>query len=126
MNTITDHSVAHVLHGAELTLTWRGWGQGSLVDDDCWAVCLAGAVIVATAGSIDPWCNASLSDDDEALIDAACRMLRVAIGEHERDADSWADASIYDIEIWNDKPGRALDEVLAVLRRAQILAGGTS
>lgn len=111
-------STVQVLRGAKAVLERNGWTQkdyaalgpgydGSTPLADC-PVCLRGAVNVA-GGSPDPASATEASDD-------AWRVLRRMVYQRYHEAPIG----------WNDKPGRTLAEVYALLDEAIVRAEGSA
>lgn len=121
LRVVADRSVAQVLDRITTVFDRRGWGQGTLEESPTGPVCLVGAVVVAVAGdsAIGTWESGLLCDDDDDLVDETARVLSEAVGFTPSPF-----TGMFDIEAWNDADGRTFDEVLAAVRKAQILAGG--
>ncbi len=108
--TVRDYESAGeaVRQAAELLRT-RGWAQGRAQDSQG-RLCLWGAILVATALQQD-----RLTVRDEAV----SGVDRVVVEQYpERLGGSYAYAAIQ----FNDNPVTCLDEVLAVLDKAAVLA----
>ncbi|SBW21099.1 hypothetical protein FDG2_1901 [Candidatus Protofrankia californiensis] len=113
MTTLTPETrarrVAGLLAGARAELDARGWHRGDHVDETTGAVDLSGALRLA-AGSHpyelpdDPAAVQALCDaEDELVFELGGNPILVDSGEY--------------LAAWNDHPGRALSQVLTLLKQ---------
>ncbi|MFE9432906.1 hypothetical protein [Streptomyces sp. NPDC006640] len=115
-NQPTADDVAYVLTTAVAVLETNGWLQGNLYDAaeaetgtprSACRVCAVGALNVASAGT--PVLGLSESERDLPKAVILADMARAALGEH---------IGPEGVTVWNDAPGRTVEQVIDVMRTA--------